>query len=134
MGIAYYISSSDGDTSYSSMMDGKGLGRALDKVSCMGQDAGMKRLDDYVSQRREELLELIPEGIDSFENPQLLEEQWYDSTMGVALIEQYIEKLKAYGFISRTEKEDSLQDLEDMRSILGILSEKSLKWHLSLDI
>ena len=134
MGVAYFISASDGDTSYSTMMDGKGLGRALDSVSCMGEDFGMPRLDAFVSQSKEDIIEIMPQGFNSIDESKLPDEQWYDPKMGIQLIEQYISKLKAYEYIYKDDKKDSLQDLNDMLSILKILDNKGLKWHLTIDI
>lgn len=135
MGVAYYIVSNDGDTSYSTMMSGKGLGLALDNVSCMGEDAGMTRLDDFVSHSKEDTIEIMRGGgFTDIDESKFPDEQWYDSKMGIKLVEQYIDKLKTYDYIDKTDKENSLQDLNDMLSILKLLDHKGLKWHLTIDI
>ena len=135
MSAAVYISFESPTTADQIVVDGKHMMLHLDNVSAIGEDHGLKRLDDYVSQTMEEVLDFMDDAMASQE--QIIttyHEQWFDPKEGLALIEEYIGLIGNYHSLGETIKSKCLIDLKSYREVLRILTQENIRWHFSYDI
>jgi len=135
MSAAIYISTEKPSIADQIAVNGKYFILHIDNISAIGEEHGLKRLDDFISYSLEETLEFIDESItprDEVEKAYC--EQWFDPKEGLELIMKYIELVKSYHSLSDSGKNQCLEDLEIYRSVLEILANKNIRWHFSHDL
>ena len=135
MSAAVYISCESRTSADDIAVDGKNMVIHIDNISAIGQDHNLNRLDEYISQSTEELLEFIGGSIESKEQIEAsYKEQWFEPQEGLELVEKYIDLVKNYHSLSETTKEQCLADLEQYRRVLEMLVSENVRWHFSYDI
>ena len=135
MGAALYISFDSPTSAEGITVDGKHMLTHMDNIPAIGEDHGLIHLDEYVSQTMEQVLEFIDSSIASKDQlEEYYQEQWFDPTEGLELMEKYIDFVKNYHSLSDTTKRQCLPDLECYRDVLKILVDENVRWHFSYDL
>ncbi len=135
MSAAVYITCESPTSADDIAVDGKNMIFHFDNISAIGEDHDLARLDEYVSQTMEEMLEFMISSTASKEQIEATyKEQWFNPKEGLELIEKYIELVKNYHSLSETTKHHCLADLEQYREVLEVLVKENVRWHFSYDI
>jgi hypothetical protein len=135
MSAAIYITSEQPSAVDSIAVNGKYFILHMENISVIGEDHGLKRLDDYISYTLGEALAFTDESITPREQiEENYQEQWFDPAEGLALIEQYIDVVTNYHSLSATSRTQCLEDLQGYKSVLEILAQENIRWHFSCDI
>jgi hypothetical protein len=125
MSAAVYISCETPTSADDIAADGKNMLIHFDSFSAIGEDHDLERLDVYVSQTMEEMLEIMDDSIASKEEIEAShKERWFNPLVGLELIEKYISLVKKYHSLSDTTKQQCLPDLEQYREVLKISQRK----------
>jgi hypothetical protein len=135
MSAAVYISAESPSAADKIAVNGKYFVLHIDNISTIGEDHGLKRLDEYISSTLDDVLELADESITPREKIQEnFQEQWFDPGEGLALIDNYIDLVKNYHSLSETSKSQCLEDLQGYKAVLEILAKENIRWHFSYDL
>lgn len=107
----------------------------IDNISAIGEEHGLKRLDEYIGYTLDETLEFMVDSSDLHDSiRENHEEDWFDPKEGYSLIKKYIDLVKSYHSLSDTSKKHCLEDLESYKKILEVLTKHNIRWHFSCDI
>jgi hypothetical protein len=135
MSAAIYISSQVPSSADQIAVNGKHILLHIENISSIGEEYGLKRLDEYISYSPDETLEFFDKSMLTPEQSEMLsQELWFDPKEGLALIVQYIDLVERYHSLSETTKKQCLEELKSYISVLEILAQENIQWHFSCDI
>jgi hypothetical protein len=135
MSAAIYITAEKPSSADRIAVDGKQILVHLDNLSAIGEEHGLRRLDEYIDYAADEMLDFFDESMLTAEQIDTLsQEQWFDPTEGLTLINSYIDVVKHYHSLSETTKHHCLEELYSYRAVLEILAKAGINWHFSCDI
>lgn len=107
----------------------------LDTISAIGEEFGLKRLDECVYISDEDLLDYLTEaGVPPDDIAKANPPLWMPATEGFELVSAYIDKLKTYHTINDVTRVSVLQELNGFRQILEALAGSNDAWHFEYDI
>jgi len=135
MSAAIYISTETSHSAEEIAVSGKYFILHMDNICSIGEDNGLKRLDEYISYSLEDALDFINESIapgEQVENN--YQEEWFDPKEGLALINKYIDLVGNYHSLSEASKKKCLEDLGSYQAVLESLAKENIRWHFSYDI
>ena len=135
MSAAIYISTETPSSADQIAVNGKYFILHIDNISAIGEDHGLRRLDEFISYSLEETLAFVDESITSSEEiEESYQEEWFEPKEGLELIKKYIDLVKNYHSLSQATKKHCLEDMESYKSVLEILVKENVRWHFSHDI
>jgi len=136
MSAAIYISSETPIPEIDSIaVNGKYFILHIDNISTIGEEHGLKRLDEYIGYTLDETLEFMNTSSDLHDTiREHYEEEWFDPSEGHDLIKKYIDLIKNYHSLSDTTKKHCLEELESYKMVLEVLTKRNIRWRFSFDI
>lgn len=124
LSTAYYIELED-EVVFDTFVNGKALASAAEEIIEIAEKAGIKPIDDYLSQDLGELF-------DDIEVPDDNEILWFEPEEGIEYLNSIIDCIdgKAVSF----DRDLVLEDLNEMVAVLSKAKDQGVKWHFELDI
>lgn len=105
MSAAFFISTETSSPAADQIaMNGKYFVLHIDNISSIGEDHGLRRLDEYIGYTLDEALGYANDSAHKEQSKENYQEEWFDPAEGHELISRYIEPINNYHSLSDTSK------------------------------
>ncbi len=107
----------------------------LDAISAIGEEFGLKRLDECVYLPDDQLFDFLRDAGATDEqiaaaNPPL----WIEAQQGVVLMGDYVDRVRSYHSLSEQTRTAVLAELEEFEKVFEALAQTGDHWHFEYDI
>ncbi len=137
MSAAWYIVAEKAELQAAVQIDGKAVGKHFDHLGVVAEEKGMRRIEDYFSQSREEAMAFLcgELGIseDDVAEIDIADEAWFDPEEGLQYVRALHELIAQDHSMARQAQEAVLRDLEDYATALTKLAEEKCRFHFAVD-
>ncbi len=138
MGAAWTIVAEKPELRAVVQVSGKAVGKHFDRLGVVAEEKGMRRIEHYCSQSREEAMAFLcgELGIseDDVAEIDIADEAWFDPEEGLQYVRALHELTAQDHSMTRQAREAVMRDLEDYETALARLAEGACRFHFAVDV